>query len=231
MRRLHRQAATQMTLPFPRDAAAFVEEIREAVGMELSLVLTDNAVTMISVRRAGKKVSVRMHHMFLAACPAVMSEVADFIRETRVKTPLMRDFIKKHEGLVKKQQQRRVSCATAGRCHDLLPVFDAINQEYFSGGISAGITWGRSCGGRVRKRTLGSYSCRTNTIRINPFLDRKRIPGYYVAYVVYHEMLHADMGVEERNGRRSAHSREFRRRERLFRHYEKAMAWEKAGGC
>ena len=230
MQRLHRQSAEQMTLPFARDAAVFEEELREAVGRELSLVITDNATTMISVRRTGKKVFVRMHRMFLAAGADVLGEAAAFIRDTRIKTPLMRGYIKQHEGIIRKPPQRRINRTTAGRCHDLLPVFDAINQEYFGGGISAGITWGRSGGSRVRKRTLGSYSCRTKTIRINPSLDRKSIPAYYVAYVVYHEMLHADIGVEERNGRRCVHSREFRRRERLFRHYEKAIAWERSGG-
>jgi hypothetical protein len=40
-------------------------------------------------------------------------------------------------------------------------------------------------------------------------------------------MLHADMDVETKNGRRSVHSREFRRREKLFKDYERATAWEK----
>jgi len=40
-------------------------------------------------------------------------------------------------------------------------------------------------------------------------------------------MLHADMGIAMRGKRRSVHPREFRRREKLFQEYEKAMAWEK----
>ncbi len=77
------------------------------------------------------------------------------------------------------------------------------------------------------KRTLGSYCLRTNTIRINPVLDRKTVPDYFIGFIVYHEMLHADMGVCRINGRRSVHSSEFRKRERMFKEYEKALAWEK----
>ena len=41
-------------------------------------------------------------------------------------------------------------------------------------------------------------------------------------------MLHANMGVEKtRNGRRSVHPREFKEREREFKEYGRAVAWEK----
>jgi hypothetical protein len=46
-------------------------------------------------------------------------------------------------------------------------------------------------------------------------------------YIVYHEMLHADLGIEHNGGRHSYHSREFKRREKLFKHYERSLAWEK----
>ncbi len=94
--------------------------------------------------------------------------------------------------------------------------------------INAAITWGaKSPRWAVRKRTLGSYSERSNTIRINPVLDRKTVPRYYVAFVVYHEMLHAAIGLLLQGKRRSVHSREFRKRERLFKDYERAVAWER----
>jgi hypothetical protein len=64
-------------------------------------------------------------------------------------------------------------------------------------------------------------------IKINPILDSDRVPRYFLEFVIYHEMLHADIGIEDGSGRRELHSREFRKREKLFRHYEKASAWEK----
>ena len=43
-------------------------------------------------------------------------------------------------------------------------------------------------------------------------------------------MLHAAMGISKNGERRSMHSREFRRREKLFNDYEKAIAWEREKG-
>jgi len=74
---------------------------------------------------------------------------------------------------------------------------------------------------------LGSYCKHTGTIRINPVLDRRNVPLYFIRFVVYHEMLHSSMREERKNGRRSVHNPEFRKRERLFREYEKAISWEK----
>jgi predicted metal-dependent hydrolase len=79
----------------------------------------------------------------------------------------------------------------------------------------------------VRRRTLGSYSSHTNIIRINPVLDKRSVPPYFIEFIIYHEMLHADLGVETGENRRSVHTREFRRREKMFKKYAEALAWEK----
>ncbi len=104
----------------------------------------------------------------------------------------------------------------------------SVNGEYFDGDIDAAVTWGMARRGRaVRRRTLGSYSSHTNTIRINPLLDKKGVPSYFVKFIIYHEMLHADIGVGTKSGRRQVHTPEFRRREKLFENYAEALAWEK----
>ena len=82
----------------------------------------------------------------------------------------------------------------------------------------------------VRKRTLGTYCRTTDTIRINPVLDRRSVPLYFIRFVVYHEMLHGYIKEEKKNGRRSLHSPEFKRKERLFKEYQKAVSWEKEYG-
>jgi hypothetical protein len=75
--------------------------------------------------------------------------------------------------------------------------------------------------------TLGSYCGSTDVIRISPLLDRRSVPSYFVEFIVYHEMLHADLSVATERGRRRLHPEEFRIRERQFISYEKAIAWEK----
>ena len=104
-----------------------------------------------------------------------------------------------------------------------------VNEEYFEGRVSLSITWGTQSHRRiVKKRRLGSYDRDKNMIRISPILDRRTVPRYFVEFVVYHEMLHADIEIYKgRNGRRLIHTKEFRKREKLFKHYERAIAWEK----
>jgi hypothetical protein len=98
------------------------------------------------------------------------------------------------------------------------------------------ITWGKAAGENAhpasncrRTRTaslqLGSYSYEDRLIRIHRVLDRPGVPRYVVESVVYHELLHADLPPVTRRGRRYFHTPEFRRRERQFRHFERADRW------
>jgi predicted metal-dependent hydrolase len=78
----------------------------------------------------------------------------------------------------------------------------------------------------VRKRRLGSYQRDRDIIRINPVLDSKRVPRYFLEFIVYHEMLHAAFAVESGSTKQRVHSLEFKRRERLFKNYALALQWE-----
>jgi hypothetical protein len=185
---------------------------------------------MLSVRKNGPLTAVRLHRMFLSAGEEVLDEISRFIRERKGKTPCISRFIRENGNMIGRGAPRRSSVVTKGRFHDLRNIYETVNDDYFEGRITAAITWGA---GRVRhaarKRTLGSYSSRSNIIRINRCLDRKTVPCFFLEFVVYHEMLHADMGVKKINGRRTVHSKEFRARERLFRDYRRAVEWERKG--
>ena len=183
---------------------------------------------MLSVKKRDGVVLVRMHRIFLSADSTVMEEIADFIKNSKIKTPRINVFIRQNSHQLKKRTLRKVSLKTEGRCYSLLEIFCSINREYFDDRVAASITWG-SRGPRraAARRTLGSYCSDNSMIRINPLLDNRGVPRYFLELVVYHEMLHADMGVEKNGARRTVHSREFKRREKTFRHYDRAIAWEK----
>jgi hypothetical protein len=201
--------------------------LEECLKRPVSLVLTKNSTSMLSARMHDGVLRVRLHRMFLDADRRVMSEIASYLKNRGGAMPHFRGFIRDNREQLSLKPPKKVLVRTAGKFHDLCGLYDEINKEYFGGAISAAITWGtRSPRSAVRKRTVGSYSERSNTIRINPVLDKKTVPRYYVALIVYHEMLHAAMGTPLRGKRRSVHSREFREREKLFKEYEKAMAWE-----
>lgn len=166
--------------------------------------------------------------MFLHAGTEVCLEVADFIKKRRSNGQSIRSFIRQNNHLLKQKSPVKMTPRVTGDNYCLRTIYESLNSEYFDGAVSAAITWGRSnAKKRVRMRTMGSYNVVANTIRINPLLDKKTVPAYFLGFVVYHEMLHAFLGIKTVNGRRSIHSREFRLHEKKFRHYAKAMEWER----
>ena len=90
------------------------------------------------------------------------------------------------------------------------------------------ITWGKLPTIRRRRSIrLGSYSEEDELIRIHPYLDQPQVPEFFIKYIVFHEMLHAHLGVEVlASGRRNVHSREFNRKERAYHEYDRAVAWQ-----
>lgn len=216
-----------LSLPLSHNENSLMDYLEKITGKSISLKITDNSTSMISLKTKGGIVNVRLHRIFLDAGNNVISEIAQFIKNKKGRTPLIRDFIKQNSNCLNKKLPKKLSIKTQGRYYNLGDIYEKVNGEYFNGRVIASITWGtKSPRYAVRKRTLGSYSSHTNTIRINPILDKKSVPRYFIEFIVYHEMLHADMNVETKNGRRSVHSREFRRREKLFKHYERVVAWE-----
>ena len=218
----------QTKLPFHLDEQGLKTFLENASSRKLSLVITDNSTSMLSIKEKKGAAIIRLHRMFLCAGSDVLNEIANYIKRTRKNTPLIRKFINKHIHSLKKSPPRKVTIRTKGRHHDLKEIYHSINREYFGGKISASITWGaKSSKQSAARRTLGSYSYHSNMIRINPQLDSIKVPRYYMEFLVYHEMLHAEIGIKKVNGRRIVHSGEFKKREKEFRQYKRAIEWEK----
>jgi hypothetical protein len=218
----------QLDLLFGHTDTALKNYFEERLKRPVSLFITENATSMLSARMRDGVLRIRLHRIFLNADSRVMAEIVSYLRNKRNPMPRFRSFVRDNKTQLPAKPPKKVLVRTAGKFHDLCGLYDEINKDYFAGAIAAAITWGaRSPRSAVRKRTVGSYSERSNMIRINPVLDKKTVPRYYVAFIVYHEMLHAAMGAPLRGARRSVHSREFRAREKDFRDYEKVLAWEK----
>jgi len=217
----------QLRLPFAHDEHILKDHLQKLTGRDLCLIITDNVTSMLSVKKKAENITVRLHKMFLHAGTEVCLEVADFIKKGRSDRQSIRSFISQNRHLLKQKPPVKLTPRVTGEFYCLQSIYDSLNSEYFDGVVSAAITWGRSNSKkRVRMRTMGSYNAVTDTIRINPLLDKKTVPDYFLQFVVYHEMLHAYLGIKTRNGRRSIHSTEFRLQEKKFRHYAKAMEWE-----
>jgi len=197
-------------------------------GSSLCLTITDNTTSMLSVREKAENMEVRLHRMFLCAGPEICREIAQLIKKGRCNRQVLSSFIRQNKHLLKQKSPVNATTRVTGQYYCLQSIYESLNSEYFDKAISSAITWGRSNSRqRVRMRTLGSFNAGTNTIRINSVLDKKTVPAHFLEFVVYHEMLHVYLGIEIRNGRRSIHSKEFRLHEKKFRHYGKAMEWER----
>jgi hypothetical protein len=205
---------------------ALERRLEQAYQGPVQLAVTDNLRTMVSTARVRGTLRIRVHMMFLGAPERVRDALVDYLVHGDRKGSLA---VGRHieENSHRIRASRPVThLESKGRSHDLLAILSAVNAQYFDG--AAGdvlITWGRQTRPRKERRgtiKLGSYSATERLIRVHPVLDRDWVPRYFVAFIVYHELLHHVIPARDR----SLHPPELLRREREFRHYERALAWE-----
>ncbi len=214
-------------------ARRLVDELSSLLFERVRLTVHDNRSTMVSFRRRPGEVHYRVHHMFLEAPGEVVSALAAFAGPGRGGAGARRRRAGSHIDAFVKAHRARIGAPRAdrleplGRVHDLQAIFDQVNAEHFEDAIEARIGWGPVRSGR-RRRTVktGVYVQDARIIRIDPTLDRPEVPAFYVAAVVFHEMLHQAVPAREVNGRRVVHGPEFRRRERAYPDHARARAWE-----
>ncbi len=106
-----------------------------------------------------------------------------------------------------------------GLHHDLAVAFERVNGQYFDGSLARPrLTWSRTFTGRK----FGHYDPVRDTVMLSCSLDRADVPAFVVDFVLYHELLHKQLGVDWRNGRAAAHTPEFRAAERRFAQHAEA---------
>jgi predicted metal-dependent hydrolase len=237
-RRELRRSSAPRRLRATADRPADEQRLEQALanylppGKTLGLTLTDNRYSMVAVRRAPSGYRVRIHRMFAGVEPRIVRALARYVvHNDRRASGVLGEYIERNKHIIKQQPRRprQVTIRTAGRHFDLQAIYDRLNAEYFGGKIEARITWGPSFKSRRRRRSIkmGSFSVEDRVIRIHPSLDQPGVPPYFVAWIVFHEMLHGKHEVTRVGGRRCFHTREFLAEEKTFAHYERAYSWEK----
>lgn len=217
---------------FWRDEITLRRELEAYSGLELHLKITDNRSSVMFVRhdRLNASAQVRLHRMFLEAEDAVIRALAAWIRSPRARKAgsLLDDYIRTHTHLLRVVPAKQPACIEQGIFHGLREMYDTLNELHFGGEVAVPITWGRMPTERRRRSIrFGSYSPRERLIRIHPLLDQDFVPDFFVRYIVFHEMLHAFLGIQEgANGRRRIHTPEFRRHETAYPDYDRAVAWQ-----
>jgi hypothetical protein len=244
--RIPERVSSQLALVFPGSSPQlYVHEgarqslerkLQSAFPGPVTVSITDNRHSIISHSCKGGVLRARIHHMFLDAPANVVDALVRYIvHGEREASALVGFYIESNTARLA-PRSRKLELLTKGKHHDLLDIMADVNERYFDGGVNAVITWGKrapSAERRSRKENprrsikLGSYSGGERIIRVHPSLDRKWVPRYFVAYIVYHEMLHHVVPAAHGETRTLLHPPEFVLREKHFRHYERALAWEK----
>jgi len=122
--------------------------------------------------------------------------------------------------LLRQRRARRAVHQPAGAHHDLSALFDRLNRRYFESSLpEPRLGWST----RAWRTQLGCFDPALEQIVINRQLDQRGVPEYVVAYVMYHEMLHLKHPMRFARCRRESHSPKFRKEEKRFVDYQRAM--------
>lgn len=149
----------------------------------------------------------------------VSSELLDAYREFSYRSGTRRKLLR-----MRQRRARRTEHSPAGKHYDLAPLFDRLNARYFENSLPLPrLGWSK----RLWRSQLGCFDPALDQIVINKQLDRAGVPEFVVAYVLYHEMLHQRHPVRFARHRRESHSAQFRREERKFAEYQRAMKFLK----
>lgn len=236
-----KQERSQVPLLFRGDHETLEDVARRALERRLctlleepvTLSITDNRHTMISSRRRGRVTHLRLHHMFLDADDTTVRALSRYLtRGDRRSSERLDVFIEENTHLIRKERMRAANVRTRGQYHDLGDIFEELDELWFDeqvGGVQ--VTWGRRAPTNRRRRRsvrLGTYVQDDQLIRIHPVLDQDWVPRFFVAYVLFHEMLHHVVPAPLINGKKHFHSPEFRRQERAYPDYDRAIEWEKS---
>jgi len=121
---------------------------------------------------------------------------------------------------LRQRRARKTEHRPAGAHHDLGPLFTRLNRRYFGDLLpTPRLGWSS----RMWRTQLGCFDPALQQIVINRQLDGGNVPEYVVAYVLYHEMLHLKHPMRFARCRKQSHSPEFRREEKRFADYQRAM--------
>lgn len=221
---------------------ALERRLEGAIKGPVSLHINDNVHSVVTLRERGGQLRVGLHHMFLDAPPSLQDALIRYVtaasgsEEGRAASLQIGRYIHENHHRLRASRPPLHPLRTQGQHHDLLELFRRVNDQYFSGTHDALVTWGRASNARAvdpgrrpsrRSIKLGSYSAIERLIRIHPALDKVWVPRYFLEYVLYHEMLHHVIPTSRAGGRAMLHPPEFCERERAFRAYDRALAWER----
>lgn len=201
----------------------------------VNLVFHQNSSTMISLTRKGRSGTLRMHNLFCDAPPSVLEAIVCtfFTRVGRRKSKELRsrilDFLEENrEAALSSVSLPRIR-PPRGRVYNLVDVRRRVVNRYLPEcrPMPVRVGWSYRATPALMGKWVETPADSPNLIVVNRLLDDKRVPLYYLEYILFHETLHDLYPIRRENGRWVHHPVEFRRRERLFPYYREAQRWER----
>ena len=109
-----------------------------------------------------------------------------------------------------------------GLHYNLEQVFERVNRACFGGQLARPrLAWSST----IARRLLGYYQHASDRLTLSRVLDDPTVPPAAIDLVMYHELLHKQLGVQMVNGRHYAHTEAFRAAERQFEGYAEAQQY------
>lgn len=193
--------------------------------LPLNIVWHENKTTYLSIRKERRCLHLRLHRLFYDAPTPVLEALIQFaLKRDRKSSVIIKQMAHLHFSNEVVQPEPLES---RGAVYDLQEILNRWNEILKIENIFIG--WSKySRASRFRSLTFGSYDKHCRQIRINPLLDQKEVPLYFLEFIVYHEMLHAVCPSKmDSQGRCLVHTKEFREKEKQFPQYQEAKEWEK----
>lgn len=208
-------------------------ELAFTVGVDI--VFHCNRSTMVSWSRKGAHGALRVHQIFGGASEDVLEAIVRHFftkvpaRELRQLRSRIMDYVEQNRLKTLNGNLPRVN-PPKGKVYDLDRVRRKVTRRYVPERLSERLAPRMSWSCRVTPSLMGKWIERPpgtrNLIIINRLLDNKKVPAFYIEYIVYHEILHELFPIRRQAGRWVHHSVEFRRREKTFPLYREARLWE-----
>lgn len=206
------------------------ERLERRLERPVDLVLTRNRSRLVTWRiDAEGRVRLRLHRALSNLRSDELGTIVDLVRSRPGARAAMGRLIESRRELLREDfaaSPRRLE--PAGRVHQLEEIRDEVLKRSFPELAAPPIGWSGHRGRARRRLRLGSWDSRLGVVRIHRCLDDERVPRFFVASIVHHELCHAALGDPPVvAGRRRLHGPEFRALEESFPEFARARDWER----
>ena len=187
---------------------------------------------LYSVQTNNHSLRLSLHEGFVGAPDHILDSITNVIFNGKISEDvrLLREY---SEGQMFRRISRKANksnfkdngAGAKGEHFDLDEVFDKVKKKYFEDiNSKPRLIWNK----QITKRKLGHYNADTDTIMISIALDKDETPDFLIEYVMYHELLHKQIGFIHKNHKRYAHTPEFHVAEKEFDKYAQVKAYLKS---